>query len=92
VYERSDCRPVYQISEEEAVQAKIFAEGIRHHLMSLTADMAGYMITDVSTSSDSHRCSILLKESFVESFDQRDREFMREFVETQMFTSYCDLF
>lgn len=92
VYERSDCRPVYQISEEEAMQAKVFAEGIRHHLMSLTADMAGYMITDVSTSSDSHRCSILLKESFVESFDQRDREFMREFVETQMFTSYCDLF
>lgn len=35
-------------------------------------------------------CSVLMKESFVESFTPRDRTFMRQFCETQMFAVYCD--
>lgn len=34
--------------------------------------------------------SVLLKDSFVESFPPRDRPFMRQFAETQMFSVYCD--
>ena len=34
--------------------------------------------------------SLLLKESFVESFPRVYRVFMRMFVETQMFTAYSD--
>lgn len=34
--------------------------------------------------------SVLLKESFVDSFPPRDRPFMRQFAETQMFAVYTD--
>ena len=34
--------------------------------------------------------SVLLKDSFVESFPPRDRPFMRQFAETQMFSVYTD--
>lgn len=34
--------------------------------------------------------SVLLKDSFVESFPPRDRAFMRQFVETQLFSVYSD--
>ena len=33
---------------------------------------------------------MLLKESFVDSFPPRDRPFMRQFAETQMFAVYTD--
>lgn len=34
--------------------------------------------------------SLLLKDSFIESFPRIDRQFMRMFVETQMFSAYSD--
>lgn len=34
--------------------------------------------------------SVLLRDSFVDSFPPRDRPFMRQFAETQMFAVYCD--
>ena len=34
--------------------------------------------------------SVLLKDSFTDSFPPRDRPFMRAFAETQMFAVYCD--
>ena len=34
--------------------------------------------------------SVLLKDSFVDSFPPRDRPFMRQFAETQMFSVYTD--
>ncbi len=46
-----------------------------------------HAIMDVQTAD---RVSLLLKDSFVESFAQKDRGFMRAFVETQMFSVYCD--
>jgi hypothetical protein len=36
------------------------------------------------------RVAVLLKDSFIESFDAKDRNFARMFVETQMFEVYCD--
>ena len=53
----------------------------------MCAELHQYTITDVQTS---ERVSLLLKESFVESFSARDRLFMKQFVETQMFSVYCD--
>ena len=53
----------------------------------MCAELHQYTITDVQTS---ERVSLLLKESFVESFNARDRLFMKQFVETQMFSVYCD--
>ncbi|KAI8105969.1 hypothetical protein M9434_000547 [Picochlorum sp. BPE23] len=90
----AESRPLYQISEEEAKLASTFAATVSSHLMGLTSDLAGYMITDVSAPiQGSNRCSVLLKESFVESFDDpKDREFMSEFVETQLFDMYTDCF
>lgn len=35
-------------------------------------------------------CSVLLKDSFTDSFPHRDRPFMKQFGETQMFAVYCD--
>jgi hypothetical protein len=35
-------------------------------------------------------CSVLLKDSFVDSFPPRDRPFMRAFSDTQMFSVYTD--
>ena len=90
----ADAHPIYETSTRESDLAAAFVKTVSHHLMSLTSEMAGYMITDVSAPSGSEqRCSILLKESFVESFDDpKDREFMSEFVETQMFDMYVDYF
>jgi hypothetical protein len=34
--------------------------------------------------------SVLLRDSFLDSFPPRDRPFMRQFTDTQMFAVYCD--
>ena len=60
---------------------------LQEHLWRMCADMYQHTITDVQTS---ERVSLLLKESFVESFNARDRLFMKQFVETQTFSVYCD--
>ena len=60
---------------------------LQEHLWRMCAELHQYTITDVQTS---ERVSLLLKESFVESFNARDRLFMKQFVETQMFSVYCD--
>ena len=46
-----------------------------------------HTITDVQTA---ERVSLLLKDSFLESFPQRERPFMKQFVETQMFSVFVD--
>lgn len=57
------------------------------HLGNLCHDLQMHTITDVQTS---ERVSLLLKDSFVESFAPRDRTFIKQFVETQMFSVYSD--
>lgn len=63
------------------------AQVMHEHLQSLCANLHQHTITDVQTS---ERVSLLLKESFVESFLPRDKVFMKQFVETQMFSVYSD--
>lgn len=60
---------------------------VQEHLSGLCANLYQHTITDVQTS---ERVSLLLKESFVESFPVRDRAFMKQFVETQTFSVYSD--
>ena len=60
---------------------------VQEHLGGLCSNLYQHTITDVQTS---ERVSLLLKESFVESFSVRDRAFMKQFVETQTFSVYTD--
>ena len=53
----------------------------------LVADLHLHTITDVQTS---ERVSLLLKDSFIESFPQRERPFIKQFVETQIFSVFVD--
>jgi hypothetical protein len=67
-----------------------FGAGVQtmnEHLGSLCHDLQMHTITDVQTS---ERVSLLLKDSFVESFPHRDRPFVKQFAETQMFSVYSD--
>lgn len=84
-------RPVHIVSEAQAALAQSFASTLQNYLQGLMADLKGYTITDVSEGSgEQQRVSVLLKESFLDSFPPRDRAFMRQFGETQMFSVYCD--
>lgn len=60
---------------------------MRNYLSGLTANLAKHTITDVQTAD---RVSLLLKDSFIDSFAAKDRPFVRQFVETQMFSEYVD--
>ena len=57
------------------------------YLSSLCRDLHAHSITDVQ--SQDH-VSILLKDSYIESFGPRNRPFIKQFAETQMFSVYCD--
>ena len=60
---------------------------MQDHLGGLCSNLYQHTITDVQTA---ERVSLLLKDSFVESFSVRDRVFMKQFVETQTFSVYSD--
>lgn len=81
-------RPVHMISDAQQVLAECFLSTLQKYLRGLMADMRAYCITDVSASLE--RTSVLLKDSFIDSFSPRDRPFMRQFAETQMFSVYTD--
>jgi len=57
------------------------------YLGGLCSKLHLHAITDVQTGD---RVAVLMKDSFIESFDAKDRNFARMFVETQMFEVYCD--
>lgn len=60
---------------------------VQEHNSRLVVDLHLHTITDVQTS---ERVSLLLKDSFVESFGQRERPFIKQFVETQIFSVFVD--
>lgn len=55
---------------------------MRQYLTGLTANLAKHTITDVQ---HEDRVSLLLKDSFIESFAPKERPFVRQFV-----VSHCD--
>lgn len=80
--------PVYKCSEVQAEAAGRFLTVMRNYLDSLCSDLKSYTITSVQSNND--RVSLLLKDSFVDSFPSRDRPFIKMFVDTQMFSVLSD--
>jgi len=80
-------QPLYAVSGIQRTAAEGFLQNMRQYLTGLTANLAKHTITDVKLD---QRISVLLKDSFIESFAPRERQFVRQFVETQMFTEYVD--
>ncbi|KAM0953144.1 hypothetical protein DsansV1_C02g0020901 [Dioscorea sansibarensis] len=69
--------------------AKGFLAVLRSYLDSLCSNLRSHTITNVQSNDD--KVSLLLKESFIDSFPSRDRPFMKLFVDTQLFSVHTDL-
>ncbi|XP_076908769.1 uncharacterized protein LOC143565785 [Bidens hawaiensis] len=82
-------RPVYDCTDVQVEAAKGFLRVLRSHLDSLFSNLRSHTITNVQSNDD--KVSLLLKESFIESFPSCDRPFMKLFVETQLFSVHTDL-
>lgn len=82
-------RPVYDCTDVQVEAAKGFLRVLRSYLDSLCSNLRSHTITNVQSNDD--KVSLLLKESFIESFPSRDRPFMKLFVDTQMFSVHTDL-
>lgn len=82
-------RPMYEYTDVQAEAAKGFLSVLRSYLESLCSNLRSHTITNVQSNDD--KVSLLLKESFIESFSSRDRPFMRLFLDTQMFSVHTDL-
>eukprot|EP00891_Asterochloris_glomerata_P000442 jgi/Astpho2/442/fgenesh1_pg.00011_%23_34_t len=85
--DRAKGRPIYAVSDEQAQAADTLQKVLFDYLSSLCRDLHAHSITDVQ--SQDH-VSILLKDSYIESFGPRNRPFIKQFAETQMFSVYCD--
>ncbi|KAM7271491.1 hypothetical protein ACFE04_030705 [Oxalis oulophora] len=80
--------PVYRCSEAQVEAANHFLYVMTRYMESLCADMRSHSITSVQSNND--RVSLLLKDSFIDSFPSRDRAFIKLFVDTQIFTVLSD--
>ncbi|KAK6147642.1 hypothetical protein DH2020_018554 [Rehmannia glutinosa] len=81
-------RPVYECTDVQVEAAKGFLGVLRSYLDSLCSNLRSHTITNVQSNDD--KVSLLLKESFIESFPSRDRPFMKLFVDTQLFSVHTD--
>ncbi|KAE7998472.1 hypothetical protein FH972_003016 [Carpinus fangiana] len=82
-------RPVYECTDVQVEAAKGFLAELRSYLDSLCSKLRSHTITNVQSNDD--KVSLLLKESFIDSFPSRDRPFMKLFVDTQLFSVHTDL-
>ncbi|CAN8257549.1 unnamed protein product [Cochlearia groenlandica] len=80
--------PVYKCNEVQAEAASKFLRVMRDYMESLCSDLHSHTITSVQSNSD--RVSLLLKDSFIDSFPGRDRSFIKLLVDTQMFSVLSD--
>ncbi|XP_047335681.1 uncharacterized protein LOC124939224 [Impatiens glandulifera] len=81
-------RPVYRCNETQAEAATQFLTVMRSYLESLCSDLRNHTITSVRSNND--RVSILLKDSFIDSFLSKDQAFVKLFVDTQLFSVLSD--
>ncbi|XP_073300145.1 uncharacterized protein [Primulina huaijiensis] len=79
---------VYKCNEAQANAAAQFLLVMRQYMESLCADFRSHTITSVQSIDD--RVSILLKDSFIDSFPVKGQSFIELFVETQLFTVLSD--
>ncbi|XP_038699387.1 uncharacterized protein LOC119996720 [Tripterygium wilfordii] len=82
-------RPVYECTDVQIEAAKGFLAVLRSYLDSLCSNLRSHTITNVQSNND--KVSLLLKESFIDSFPSRDRPFMKLFLDTQLFSVHTDL-
>ncbi|KAL1219792.1 DENN domain and WD repeat-containing protein SCD1 [Cardamine amara subsp. amara] len=82
-------RPVYECTDVQVDAAKGFLGVLRSYLDSLCSNLQSHTITNVQSNND--KVSLLLKESFIDSFPSRQRAFMKLFVDTQLFSVHTDL-
>ncbi|KAI8553370.1 hypothetical protein RHMOL_Rhmol05G0010300 [Rhododendron molle] len=68
-------RPVYECTDVQVEAAKGFLAVLRSYTDSLCSNLRSHTITNVQSNDD--KVSLLLKESFIESFASRDRPFMK---------------
>nr|XP_010933158.1 uncharacterized protein LOC105053615 isoform X2 [Elaeis guineensis] len=80
--------PVYRCSEVQAEAAGHFLSVMKGYLESLCSNLRSHTITNVQSNND--KVSLLLKDSFVDSFPVKDRPFIKLFVETQLFSVLSD--
>lgn len=81
-------RPVYECTDVQVEAAKGFLGELRSYLDSLCSNLRSHTITNVQSNDD--KVSLLLKESFIESFPSRNRPFMKLFLDTQLFSVHTD--
>eukprot|EP00850_Spirogloea_muscicola_P008148 SM000043S15776 [mRNA] locus=s43:10209:18109:+ [translate_table: standard] len=81
-------RPIYRTTTAQVRDAEGFLGVLGSYLESLCTDLRTHSITDVQDNND--KVSLLLKDSFVDSFTPKDRPFIKLFVETQLFSVHCD--
>ncbi|XP_047307708.1 uncharacterized protein LOC124911290 [Impatiens glandulifera] len=82
-------RPIYGCTDVQVEAAKAFLRVLRTYLDSLCSNLRSHTITNVQSNDD--KVSLLLKESFIESFSSKDRPFMRLLLDTQLFSVHTDL-
>lgn len=80
--------PVYRCNEVQAEAATCFLNVTKRYMESLCAELRFYSITNVQSNDD--RVSLLLKDSFIDSFPSKDQPFIKLFVDTQMFSVLSD--
>ncbi|XP_039030840.1 uncharacterized protein LOC120165366 [Hibiscus syriacus] len=80
--------PTYRCNEAQAEAATQFLAVMREYLESLCENLRSHTITNVQSNDD--RVSILLKDSFIDSFPAKDQPFIKLFVDTQLFTVLSD--
>lgn len=80
--------PVYRCSEAQAEAASQFLSIVKCYLESLCTNLRSHTITNVQANND--KVSLLLKDSFIDSFPTKDRAFIKLFVDTQLFSVLSD--
>ncbi|XP_023764036.1 uncharacterized protein LOC111912533 isoform X2 [Lactuca sativa] len=81
--------PVYKSNKWQIEAATHFLAAMRQHLESLCSNLSSHIVPNVQCETDP--ANLLLKESYIDSFAYRDQRFVREFVDTQMFTVLSDI-
>ncbi|OMO98698.1 hypothetical protein CCACVL1_04100 [Corchorus capsularis] len=80
--------PTYRCNEVQAEAATQFLTVMGDYLESLCANLRSHTITSVQSNHD--RVSLLLKDSYIDSFPSKDRPFVKLLVDTQLFTVLSD--
>ncbi|KAL7126748.1 hypothetical protein ABFS83_14G207900 [Erythranthe nasuta] len=80
--------PVYKCNEMQVEAASKFLIVMRRYMESLCSDLRLHTITSVQSNDD--KVSILLKDSFIDSFPVKSQSFIKLFVETQLFSVLSD--